>query len=161
MNWEGFGTARPVSDGELRQIIARIFGVDPTMIAIIGKLEELLELHPDQVRAGVQRRALYGEFRLWVEIWIHDHHAQKNEMETMQKLARAWDTALLVSDDSPAPSSWLRVWPDGRIEPVVIDIEAFDDRNEVVIVERKPAPESDSSSAIQSSGPPSQRPDRV
>lgn len=140
MKWTGFAVARPVSDEELRQAVSSIFGVDSSLIPVVELPEDLLQFPDEQIGAAVVRWPLKGDFRLRVGVFPRDNRPEEAEMETMRKLARALRAALLVSDDSPNPSTRLRVWPDGRVEPVVIDVDALDDRDEVIIVNGKRAP---------------------
>ena len=44
-------------------------------------------------------------------------------------LANALGTAVIVSDDSPSPYSWLRLSPNGIIENIDLDIEQLDEHS--------------------------------
>lgn len=138
MKWEGFAVARPVSDEELRHVSGNIFGVEPSTVVIVERLEEALKFPPAQIRCLVIRWRLQGEFPLWVEIAPHGRLPPWDELETMRKLARSLGAALLIADAAPDPTTWLRVSPNGRIEHVVVDSKALD-HNMFVITKVQPA----------------------
>ncbi len=124
-----FLLAERVAPEPLRAAVAAALGLAPGDVAVIGDIEEILEIANTPV--VIQLMDAEGEFPSHVATY-----RTAFEIADLQRVSAALNTRALTGDDGVNPFSYLLVDPDGGIEPVFI--EARDDDEFWIVGARAP-----------------------
>lgn len=107
--------------GAVTGVICEVFQAEPTAEPAPGAFPTRLHLYPQDVDLGSDRRAATA-------------------------FAAATGATCLISDDSPAPYTWIRIGPGGAAERVALDADRLDE----VVLSRVPGPLGEPRAAVAS-----------
>lgn len=113
---------------DLTHAIGALYRVPPETVRITG-FYDLTPL-PEGTTVFVQRDDKRGDYPILLAFWPRTVELPMPRLEGVRFLTRTLDAACIL--DAPgAPHLDLRVWPDGRVEQVVVDEELMDETDEV------------------------------
>ena len=112
------------SPAEIRQALARAFGLDDERIRLVPEVCELPVPSPSTVACVVHSRG--GQFRVSLEIYPGEPTAVP-EAEFASRVCRELGCRCLISDDSLNPYRWLLVTAEAEPQPVQVSPLHLDD----------------------------------
>jgi len=77
-----------------------------------------------------------GDFRSALYVIPHAPFSTVlSEEATIARVCAELETSALVGDPSPNPYSWILVKPDGTRQPVHVDVDSLDEREELRVAQ--------------------------
>lgn len=133
MKWQDMVSERPLSDQEIVTGLSCTFRLNTSEIMVSRKLDNFV--NPCDAKLVCIASQRNDGFRCILSIYAYFDASGLDEMTVVTGFARACNTELLISDDSPNPYTMIRVLPIGDVVSVKLDVDRLDDKDEYHIRE--------------------------
>lgn len=123
MIWSEIHVDRPLSPLDVSELLARVFGVEASRVAVVEDMEDLPE--PGTKAVVGERTDRDGDFPLTLTIYTFMEDVPP-VAEAAQLMSGFVEARVLVSDESLDPYTWWLV-SSGHVEQATVDPDALDE----------------------------------